>query len=267
MQRHMKSLKRPVNLALEFIDERWNKKTQDTKLFDIFSKRVICRNISGKMIGRENYELDSIIYDGVFPDYLMKLKKLEIFGSAIITAYQCTGTYLNPFPKQNLIKREENSEFEERISTLPIGTKLPVHLVEWVFIFSENKIERLYCSSDFDKYYLELGLGKSINKFNSNCVLDNGSILKELKNLYPLSNRETECMAFALSGFTAKSTGRALFISCRTVEKHLKNAYEKLHCANKQQCLELTRSNEALPIWQEYCNELIGRQKRAVKKE
>lgn len=48
-----------------------------------------------------------------------------------------------------------------------------------------------------------------------------------------LTQRELECIRYSAEGMSAKQVGKKLFISARTVEKHLANAKEKLSCSKK----------------------------------
>ena len=60
-----------------------------------------------------------------------------------------------------------------------------------------------------------------------------GSKLNQNFMLYNLTNREIEIAQFILKGSTYKAVAKALFISEKTVNKHIQNIFEKVGVANK----------------------------------
>ncbi|MDO8363738.1 MAG: LuxR C-terminal-related transcriptional regulator [Actinomycetota bacterium] len=58
---------------------------------------------------------------------------------------------------------------------------------------------------------------------------------RELLSVSPLSAREQEIAAMAVSGLSAREIGQRLFVSARTVENHLQRVYTKLGVSNRQQ--------------------------------
>lgn len=249
-----------VSKVFEFIDEYWNKKTRDPGLFDVFGENLMYRNISGRRVGREGYKINSKDWDDAFPDYQMKLKKVKVINSTVITSYECSGSYINPLadhPKDVV----EDSGFTQIIQLADTKQKLIPHEVEWTFIFHKDHAVHLYCHSDIKKFYQQLGIDQYLKIPTKNEILsgDKNRLLEKIHTFCNLTSREIECMAIALSGFSSSSIGKFLFISARTVETHLKNAYEKLQCNSKQQCLEMMYSNKTLTIWQEFCKLLLDK--------
>ncbi len=55
-----------------------------------------------------------------------------------------------------------------------------------------------------------------------------------------ISKREYQCLFFAAQGKTAKETAKILKISPRTIEIHLQNIKNKLHCKNKARLIEFS---------------------------
>jgi signal transduction histidine kinase/DNA-binding NarL/FixJ family response regulator len=62
---------------------------------------------------------------------------------------------------------------------------------------------------------------KLSSKFDQNC------------KMYNLTNRETEIVNLIVKGVTYKMIAKALFISARTVTKHIENIFEKMGVSNK----------------------------------
>ena len=52
-----------------------------------------------------------------------------------------------------------------------------------------------------------------------------------------LSQRESECLFFIVSGKTASHTADKLFLSVRTVEKHIENIKIKFSCHTKSELI------------------------------
>ncbi len=59
-----------------------------------------------------------------------------------------------------------------------------------------------------------------------------------LKELFPLSNREMQCLELYLRGETAQSTAAILGLSQRTVESYFESIKQKLHCSSKSELLQ-----------------------------
>ena len=55
---------------------------------------------------------------------------------------------------------------------------------------------------------------------------------------FKLSNREKDCLALTLKGYTAKNIAKELTISHRTVEDHLKQIKLKLNVSSKQELIQ-----------------------------
>ena len=80
-------------------------------------------------------------------------------------------------------------------------------------------------------------------------------IKKEMK--IPFLDREVECISLTLSGFSAKYIATILGISYRTVETHVRNAYQKIGCFGRQELLEMMCEANLLPRWWEFARLLL----------
>ena len=58
-----------------------------------------------------------------------------------------------------------------------------------------------------------------------------------------LTSREKQCAYYLLQGLTAKETGNQLFLSARTVEKHLDSLKEKFNCTKKTDLIKILLEN------------------------
>ena len=61
---------------------------------------------------------------------------------------------------------------------------------------------------------------------------DDLKIIDDLTN-HLLSNREREIMLLVKNGLSNENIGHQLFISVKTVEKHMNNIYKKLNIKNR----------------------------------
>ncbi len=84
-----------------------------------------------------------------------------------------------------------------------------------------------------------------IKKFFDDKPSVNGVKAYALNNL---SFREFECLTLMAKGYTTKMIAKKLYISHRTVEKHLANIKDKCHIHGKNQLIELWHS-EAKESW------------------
>lgn len=60
---------------------------------------------------------------------------------------------------------------------------------------------------------------------------------QEVKTLFKISNREEEILHQLSKGFTYNEIADILFISVKTLKKHIYNIYEKMHVDNKVEAL------------------------------
>ena len=66
----------------------------------------------------------------------------------------------------------------------------------------------------------------------------------EAPESFNLSKREMEILERIANGLTYQQTGDALFISPKTVRKHIENIYEKLQVHSKMQAIKIARQNQ-----------------------
>lgn len=69
------------------------------------------------------------------------------------------------------------------------------------------------------------------------------------QRLHSLSKREKECLKWFLKGMSAIQIGKKMFLSNRTIEKHIDSIKGKLGCNTKQELFDiLLNSNDFLPL-------------------
>ena len=76
---------------------------------------------------------------------------------------------------------------------------------------------------------------KSGRLMQGSYILQEGNIVHNTANDFNLTNREHACLLHLLRGRTAKETAEALFISKRTVEKHIDHIRAKFKVTTKSQ--------------------------------
>ena len=102
--------------------------------------------------------------------------------------------------------------------------------IESILINVDNQKQALLTSA-FNHLNTQENLRKNpIDIFNQNC------------ELYKLTSREKDIAKLIFEGYTYKTIGDTLFISERTVTKHVQNIFEKVEVSNK---IELINKLEA----------------------
>lgn len=66
------------------------------------------------------------------------------------------------------------------------------------------------------------------------------------KELYSLSDRETEVLHLLIDGYTYRTIAEKLFLSTHTVRKHIANIYEKLHVTSKAQAIKIATNDKLI---------------------
>jgi DNA-binding NarL/FixJ family response regulator len=64
------------------------------------------------------------------------------------------------------------------------------------------------------------------------------------KEIYSLSDRETEVLHLLIDGYTYRTIAEKLFLSTHTVRKHIANIYEKLHVTSKAQAIKIATNDK-----------------------
>ena len=67
---------------------------------------------------------------------------------------------------------------------------------------------------------------------------------RESPETFNLTKREIEILEKIANGLTYQQTGDALFISPKTVRKHIENIYEKLQVHSKMEAVKIARQNQ-----------------------
>lgn len=87
-----------------------------------------------------------------------------------------------------------------------------------------------------DKVYRQVNHENQVLKNNYADILkEKLSVLTEdhSQSKPQLTKREAQCLQYLIKGLNARETGELLYISRRTVEKHIASAKEKLNCTKK----------------------------------
>lgn len=236
---------------LQFLDGFTNTAVKKIRFSDLYAPDLIVDNIYGRIKGRQNYKHMTSLACQAFPDWHVKTKKIEIIENTAIVSYTYGGTYQKRFgiPSESCLK---NSPHIKRLADIPIGGKIANLHSECVYIFDKKSIVRMHMHSDYESFYKQLGCDSFLVTKSEKIGL-----VDQLQNLFSLSKREIQCVSLTLLGFSAKYIASLFFISFRTVETHLQNAYDKLKCQGKKGCFEMMLKNQSLPLWQDYGNELL----------
>ena len=241
----------------EFLEEYWNGRQVSSSLLGAFSDNMIFEATLGKRITKQSYLQHTLDWIETFPDFRMNVELAEEVGSSVMVAVECVGTFAKPFVDHEADEGHiiGNSAFHSEFkNAIPNNKEIRVRR-NAIFIFGKDKIERLVSYVDESDFKRQLGIAPG----KDSGLAERDQLAKEFLAILNVgfSERELECLAFTLSGFSAKYVGELLKISYRTVEAHLYKAYQKLDCYGKQQCLEMMHAKEALHLWWEYSRLLL----------
>lgn len=241
----------PKTRALEFIDEYWVKSNVSDELSDLVSPEI---THLGGIFGKSRYGFNA--FKAMRKDYgqcfsVIEAKLLQMDESESVShstweiSVKHTGFYeLDPSSCQ--------TEDQASIVVPPTNEKI-TYYSELIIFFFGQKISKHLSLVDTDSFLHELGLFRRREKYQDQGLIHDNKflIMKKLKERFgaDLTDRELECLALNLRGFSAKQSGCILSISQRTVESHLSHGFGKLNCFNKYQCFEMMYSNYTLPIW------------------
>lgn len=141
--------------------------------------------------------------------------------------------------------------------TPPQGAKVEIHL-EMTTVLEDQKIAFINLNADPLEIIRQVAPQQIEEEHYQPEVLTRDHILSiQSKFQDPPTLMEIQCLAFSLCGFSSKQTASHLLLSHRTIETYLQNAYLKIGCKNKLECLETMYSNALIHHFQQLCHQLI----------
>lgn len=253
------------NIAATFLHELFHKETRESQLFDLFSEDLVFDDINGRRIGKKALEDLLINWLGAFPEWnVKKLGPIEQKKNSLNVKAEGAGVHVNPF-KMTQEKLHESSPFCQALGKVKPAKKKLVLTYTLTIVFSKHRIDHvIYSGYDTPFIYHQLEL-----PLLSQCTYETSIEMKveqvfdflsrnfQQTIAFPLTKKEVTCLAFALSGFTAKQHAFISSTSPRTIETHLSNAYGKLLCYSKQHCFETMYTNQGLFLFQDLCRLIL----------
>lgn len=251
-------------LKENFIETLLNKLTREDAwnrgFCDLFSDDLIFDDINGRHFGIDACKRLCINWMSAFPDWQHKVYpvKNDNHNHILDAKVEAFGHHEGYF--STCSAGSQLTEFAHWLKKLkPTGNKcIAKHNV--TFIFAKEKVSRIILlNHNWAEICQHLGISITIEKENQFTKTLNQSLMhlkSRLEKAFPntfLTRREVECMAFALSGFSAKQHAVIANLSFRTIQTHLTNAYGKLYSLNKQACMEMMYEKGYLFLFQDLC--------------
>jgi len=151
---------------------------------------------------------------------------------------------ISGYPSYNhipLIFLSAKSATEDRLYGLSLGA---IDFIQKPFKVNEllQKIESVLINAGKQKQAILTCAFNNLNKHENFRLKNSGDVFNQNCDFYKLTSREKEIVKLICDGNTYKAIGETLFISERTVTKHVQNIFEKLHVSNK---IELINKLEA----------------------
>lgn len=148
------------------------------------------------------------------------------------------------YPSYNhipIIFLSAKSTDKDRLHGLSLGA---IDFIQKPFKVNEllQKIESILSNAVKQKQAILTCAFNNINKHENFRLKNSGDVFNQNCDFYKLTSREKDIVKLICDGHTYKAIGETLFISERTVTKHVQNIFEKLHVSNK---IELINKLEA----------------------
>ena len=246
-------------IVKDFVEEVFNRKTQNSIIFKSFSENVLFKSFFGKRTGLSSFQLSCVDWIAAFPDIHFHFKKLEQYGNTVIAQYQVKGTHLSRYlttKVTNPLAIQHISPLLLQIEKVAPTYRCVDYLLEATFVFRKKKIIIVTLQEPIQPIlFKQLGFFVRKEAYpNQSITIDDeyGTIatIREITKKQ-LTTREIQCLSLNLLGFSAKQIARILDISFRTAKSHLHKAVHTFGCFNKLQCLETIQENNLLPIWRD----------------
>ena len=176
-----------------------------------------------------NEALKKIKNSTVLPDLIISdvmMDKVDGYEFAkIISKYPS----YNHIPVIFLSARASN---EDRLKGLRLGA---IDFIQKPFKVNEllQKIESVLINAGKQKQVILTCAFNNLNKHENLRLKNPGDVFNQNCDFYKLTSREKDIVKLICDGHTYKAIGETLFISERTVTKHVQNIFEKLHVSNK----------------------------------
>lgn len=233
----------------QYVEGFWNANCFASETLDFFAENVTYQTIIGKRVGRRSFVSHAADWAYAFPDVDVTIASLEERENTVCATFLQKGTHLNPYRDScgNSEAVLTKTSFWNFFVKAPPSMRKTENRVDWVFVFDHDKVSRIFARSDELDFNTQLGMAAP-----TTFALEEQGALQEFLSTSldaTLSSREFECVALAFCSFSAKHIGEILGRSHRTIEVHLQNAYQKLGCYGKQQCLDMMHANQTLTLW------------------
>ncbi len=226
-----------------FLNHLWDPRPVEQKfVFSYFAENALFSSPFGNKIGLESMLAIHQSWCTAFPDKVISRYAIEHYPNTIITHWECQATHLGIFREVEATHKKIQYEGEA------------------VFLFERGKVNRYFCKVDLLGIFNQLGYQlKPEECFGGEQVDHAKLIIEKIQQSLPvgLTKREVECLSLYLMGMSARNIGNIFFVSSRTVESHIQNAFQKLQLSSKIQCLEQMIQLDLLHLWQALGKEFL----------
>jgi DNA-binding NarL/FixJ family response regulator len=148
------------------------------------------------------------------------------------------------YPSYNhipIIFLSAKSASEDKLHGLSLGA---IDFIQKPFKLNEllQKIESILINADKQKQSLLTEVFNNLNQTKNFAAKNSNELFNQNCDVYKLTSRERDIVKLICEGHKYKTIGVTLFISEKTVTKHVQNIFEKLQVSNK---IELINKLEA----------------------
>lgn len=243
-------------IATAFIEEMGDLTTHKEIILNGFSDTISYTGVFGEKVGVDRVVTLYTFFHDIFPTLETELINVSTHKNITAVNFKAScfhgGELIEPRVQQVL--EGDVSQDLKLMATTPSTGEVLDFFVGATFVYEKDKVALLNIASDMS--HMEEVFLPYVNPKNPTINLPAEiNLIRNIQRLIEkkLSAMEIKVLSFILCGFSSKHTAEYLYLSPRTIEGYIQNAYGKLGCFSKGDLLEKMYQNRSIAIFQQLC--------------